>query len=413
MSLLLSHWPVTVCSVTTFKPVSTVTKLTCTCLLLPHWHVHIATVTMLTCSCLLPHWPVYVCSVHVSTVLLPHWPVAVSTVTTLTCTCLYWPVSIYCYLPDLYYHHWSTHVCPVNTDLYLSLLLPHCTCMSRYHWHVHISTVAFFDLCMSLLLPLWHVLVPTVTTLIYTYLYCDHTDFLYLSTVTTLTCPSPYCYHTDMYLSPLLPLTCTCPLTWKWPVPVYCCHTDMCMSLLYHTNLFLSVTVLTCTCLLCACLYCFVTTLTCCSLYWYHTDLYLSLLTCLSLLLPPWPLLSPLICTCLSCYHWLVPVSTVTTLYMYVLLSLTCAYLYCCLFDLCMSLLLPLLHVLVPTVTTLIYTCLYCDHTDFLYLSTVTTLTCPSPYCYHIDMYLSPLLPLTCTCLLLPHWNVHVSTLPH
>ena len=308
----------------------------------------------------------------------------------------------------------------------LSLLLPPwpllspliCTCLSCKHWLVSVSTVTtlymyvplsltcaylyccLFDLCMSILLPLWHVLVPTVTTLIYTYLYCDHTDILYLSTVTTLICPSPYCYHTDIYLSPLLPLTCTCPLTWKWPVPVYCCHTDMCMSLLYHTNLFLSVTMLTCTCLLCACLYCFVTTLTCCSLYCYHTDLYLSLLTCLSLLLPLWPLLSPLICTCLSCYHWLVPVSTVTTLYMYVLLSLTCAYLYCCLFDLCMSLLLPFWPVHVSSVTT--FTCIipYCYHTD-PYLSVLWPHRLPVPvYCYHTDLSQS---------LLLPHWHVPVS----
>ena len=170
-----------------------------------------------------------------------------------------------------------------------------------------------------------------------------------------------------------------------------------------------------------------VTTLTCTSLYCYHTDLYLSVLLshqpvstycyhtdlslsphwpvpvsidlCQSLLLPPWalpvstittdlyvsvllphwPVPAVTTLTCTACCHWHVHVSTVT--------SLTCAQY--------MSLLLPLWPVLVSTFTTLIYTCLPCFHTDLLYLSTVTTLTCPSLYCYHTDMNLSVLLPLT------------------
>ena len=162
--------------------------------------------------------------------------------------------------------------------------------------------------------------------------------------------------HFDLYQSILLP---------HWSVPVCPVHTDLYLP--------------TVTTLICPCLHTglYLSVLTCVSLYYcYHPDLYLSIL-------------SPLICTCLSCYHtdlylllqhW--PVRPVITdMCMSQLLPLTCVQY--------MSLLLPLWLVLVSTVTTLIYTCLPCYHTDLLYLSSVTTLTCPS---------------------LLPHWHVPVST---
>ena len=236
-SLLLPHWHVPVSIVTTDLYLSTVATLTCACLYF----------TTLTCSCLLPCWPVHVCSVCVSTVLLPHWPVAVSAITTLTCTCLYWPASVYCYHPDLYYHHY----------LHMSVLLTLTyTCLYCYHT-VHVCPV-ITDMCISLLLPFWPV---------------------HVSSVTTLICISPHCYHTDLYLSVLWPH--------RLPVPVYCYHTDLSQSLLlphWHVSvstvtpdLYLSlllsnwpVPVSTFATLSCACLYCYHRHPV--PIYCYHTD---------------------------------------------------------------------------------------------------------------------------------------------
>ena len=76
---------------------------------------------------------------------------------------------------------------------------------------------------------------------------------------------------------------------------------------------------------------------------------------------------------------------------MSVLLSLTCT-----------CLLLPFWSEPVYTVTTLIYTCLSCYHTD-LYLPTVTTLTC-----LYWPVSVSTVTTLTSTCLYYHHWSVHV-----
>ena len=114
--------------------------------------------------------------------LLPHWPVhaftdlSQSTVTTLTST--------------------------ITTDLHMSVLLT-LTCICLYCYHtVHVCPI-ITDMCISLLLSFWPV---------------------HVSSVTTLTCISPYCYHTDLYLSVLWPH--------RLPVPVYCYHTDLSQSLL-------------------------------------------------------------------------------------------------------------------------------------------------------------------------------------
>ena len=265
-------------------------------------------------------------------VLLPHWPVPVSTLTTLTCT---W-MSYHCYMcMSLLLPLWTVHVSTVTTFTYISLYCYHTnlylSALLPHRPHVPVNCY-HTDLSQSILLPTWHVPVSTVTTNVYVYLLLSHWPV----NVCPVIRPVPISAVTKLTVH-----VCQVPL---WPLHVSSVTGERGGSVVECRTPEREVWGSKPTAaVLCPWARHFTP-----RKYWLITQ----------------EAMAP------SRHDWKIVDWDVKSQHN-------------------QNLLLPLLPVSVSTVTRLIYTCLSCYHTDLMYPSTVTTRTCSSLYCYHID---------TCTC---------------